>query len=141
MSNNIENIENQELTEPLIFQGLLSDAKISSLEPIYPLRALEFEHINNGKPVIFIWAHGVLLTTVGFALSLGGKLLSKLFGINQEIVFAEKTTLALGFIITILLYIIGKCATNNKTTVLNNIEKFFKNSPTQQQIVHKGSKK
>lgn len=136
-----QTIENEKLTETLNFQGLLSDAQIGSWQANYPLTALEFEHIKNGKPIIFMWAHGVLVATVGFALSLGGKILSKFFGVEQEIVFAEQIALALGFIIAIVLYIIGRCTTNNNKTVMADIEKHFKNSPTQREIVHKRGQK
>jgi hypothetical protein len=133
-------IENQQITETIPVHGLLSDANIGTWQADYPLTALDFEHIKNGKPITFNWANSILLTTVGFGLSLLGKGASQIMGVQQEIYIGEWVALGVGFIVSVILYLVGLVLPNDRKRVMKNIQEHFKNSPKQRQLV-KGEKK
>ena len=61
------------ITKTVIAENLLTDTSVGTWQEDYPLREVDFVHIKNGKPVIYIWANSVLLTTFGFGLNLLAK--------------------------------------------------------------------
>ncbi len=128
-------IENEQITETIPVHGLLSGANVGTWQADYPLTAIDYEHIKNGKPITFNWANSILLTTVGFGLNLLGKGASEMAGIQQEIYFGEWVALGVGFITSILLYLIGLMLPNDRKKIMKNIQDHFKNSPKQRQVV------
>ena len=128
-------IENQEITETIPVHGLLSGASIGTWQADYPLTALDFEYLKNGKPITFNWANSILLTTIGFGLNLAGKGASQLAGVQQQIYIGEWVALVIGLITSILLYSMGLALPNDRKRVLKEIQAHFKNSPKQRQVV------
>lgn len=128
-------IEDQNITETILVHGLLSGAAIGTWQADFPLTALDFEHIKNGKPITFNWANSILLTTIGFGLNLIGKGASQLAGIQQQIYVGEWIALGIGFAISIILYLIGFALPNDRKRVMKAIQEHFKNSPKQRQLV------
>ncbi|NOU26054.1 MAG: hypothetical protein HOO90_11035 [Methylotenera sp.] len=135
----MDNVENQQITETIPVYGLLSDANIGTWQADYPLTALDFEHIKKGKSLTFNWANSLLLTTIGFGLNLLAKGASQIAGIDQKIYIGEWIALALGFVLTLILYLIGLRLPNDRKKVMNNIEEHFNKSPKKRQVV-KGDK-
>lgn len=133
-------IENQQITETIPVHGLLSGASIGTWQADYPLTALDFEHIKNGKPVTYNWANSILLTTVGFGLNLIGKGVSRFAGVSQQIYVGEWVALGLGFLLSVILYLIGMALPNDRKKIMKDIQEHFKNSPKQRQVV-KGEQK
>lgn len=128
-------VENQQITETIPVHGLLSGANIGTWQADYPLTAIDFEHIKNGKPVTFNWANSILLATVGFGLNLIGKGASQVVGMQQPIYVGEWIALGFGVVVAIVLYGIGLALPNERKRVLREIQDHFKNSPKQRQVV------
>ncbi|WP_086775891.1 hypothetical protein [Vibrio coralliirubri] len=82
-------IENQQISETIPVHGLISGASIGTWQADYPLTALDFEHIKNGKPVTFNWANSILLATVGFGFNILGKGATTIAGVEQQIYIGE----------------------------------------------------
>ncbi len=95
-------IENQKISETIPVHGLLSGATIGTWQADYPLTALDFEHVKNGKPITFNWANSILLATIGFAFNVFGKYISQVAGISQDIHIGEWVILGVGLIISLL---------------------------------------
>ena len=128
-------VENQQITETIEVHGLLSGASIGTWQADYPLTAIDFEHIKNGKPVTFNWANSILLATVGFGLNLIGKGASQVVGVQQPIYVGEWIALGVGVVVAIVLYGIGVALPNERKRVMREIQHHFKNSPKQRQVV------
>lgn len=133
-------VENQQITETIPVHGLLSGANIGTWQADYPLTAIDFEHIKNGKPVTFNWANSILLATVGFGLNLLGKGASQVVGVQQPIYVGEWIALGFGVFVAIVLYGIGLALPNERKRVMKEIQDHFKNSPKQRQVVPGESK-
>jgi hypothetical protein len=128
-------IENQQITETIPVHGLLSGANIGTWQADYPLTALDFEYIKNGKPVTFNWANSFLLTSIGFGLNLLGKGVSQWTNVKQEIYIGEWIALGCGIALSFILYFIGLVLPNNRKRVMKEIQNHFKSSPKQRQVV------
>lgn len=128
-------IEGQNITETISVHGFLSGATIGTWQADYPLTALDFEHIKNGKPITFNWANSILLATFGFGLNLFGKGASQLAGVQQQIYFGEWLALGAGVLVCIVLYLIGVALPNDRKLIMKNIQEHFTNSPKQRQVV------
>lgn len=128
-------VENQQITETIPVHGLLSGANIGTWQADYPLTAIDFEHIKNGKPVTFNWANSILLATVGFGLNLIGKGASQVVGMQQPIYVGEWIALGFGVVVAIVLYGIGLALPNERKRIMREIQDHFKNSPKQRQVV------
>lgn len=135
-----DRIEDQEITTTIPVHGLLSGASIGTWQADYPLTAIDFEYIKNGKPITFDWAISLFLTTVGFGLSVFAKYASQFTGVQQEIYDGEWIALSVGVSLSVLLYLIGLLLPNNRREVMRTIEKHFKNSPRQRQLVKEAKK-
>lgn len=128
-------VENQQITETIPVHGLLSGANIGTWQADYPLTAIDFEHIKNGKPVTFNWANSILLATVGFGLNLIEKGASQVVGMQQPIYVGEWIALGFGVVVAIVLYGIGLALPNERKRVMREIQDHFKYSPKQRQVV------
>lgn len=133
-------IENEQITETIPVHGLLSGANIGTWQADYPLTAIDYEHIKNGKPITFNWANSILLTTIGFGLNLLGKGASEMAGVQQEIYIGEWIALGVGIIVSILFYLIGLALPNDRKKIMKKIQDHFNTSPKQRQVV-KGEEK
>lgn len=130
-----ERIENQEITRTIHVQGLLSGADVGTWQADYPLTALDFEHIKNGKPVTFNWANSILLTTIGFGMSIAAKYFTQLAGVQQQIYPGEWRALFGGIIVSVALYVLGLALPNDRKTVMRKIQNHFKTAPRKRQLV------
>jgi len=131
-------IENQQITETIPVHGLLSGASVGTWQADYPLTALDFEHIKNGKPVTFNWANSILLAAVGFGLNLLGKGASQL-GVQQQIYIGEWIAFGGAITVSVALYLVGLLLPNDRKRVMKEIQVHFKSAPKQRQVV-KGEK-
>jgi hypothetical protein len=128
-------IENQQISETIPVHGLLSGASIGTWQADYPLTAIDFEHITNGKPVTFNWANSILLATVGFGFNILGKGASTLAGIPQHIYIGEWIALGAGVLVSIVLYLVGLALPNDRKRVMKEIKDHFNNAPRHRQVV------
>lgn len=133
-------IENQQITETIPVHGLLSGASVGTWQADYPLTALDFEHIKNGKPITFNWANSILLAAVGFGLNLLGKGASQLAGIQQQIYIGEWIAFGSAIVVSAVLYSFGLFLPNDRKRVMKQIQEHFKSAPKQRQVV-KGEEK
>ncbi|RBO82382.1 hypothetical protein [Marinomonas aquiplantarum] len=124
-------IENQQISETIPVHGLISGASIGTWQADYPLTALDFEHIKNGKPVTFNWANSILLATVGFGFNILGKGATTLAGVEQQIYIGEWIALGAGVAISIILYIVGLALPNDRKRVMKEIKEHFNTAPKQ----------
>jgi hypothetical protein len=121
------------LTKTFVATDLLTDTAIGTWQEDYPLREVEFERIKNGKPVTFIWANSIFLTTLGFGLNLLAKGYSHFTDGTPPIHKGEWIALSSGLAVSVILYIIGLCLPNNRKKVMKTIEQHFKSAPTTRQ--------
>lgn len=128
-------IENQEITRTIQVQGLLSGADVGTWQADYPLTAVDFEHIKNGKPVTFNWANSILLTTLGFGMSIAAKYFTQLAGVQQQIYPGEWWAFVAGTLLAAVLYLLGLAMPNDRKTVMRKIQDHFKTSPRKRQLV------
>ena len=128
-------IENQQITETIPVHGLLSGASVGTWQADYPLTALDFEHIKNGKPVTFNWANSILLAAVGFGLNLLGKGASQLAGVQQQIYIGEWIAFGSAIAVSVALYLVGLLLPNDRKRVMKEIQVHFKSAPKQRQVV------
>jgi len=124
-----KNIRDREITETQLVPDLLTGTDIGTWQAEYLLREVEFERIKNGKPITFILAVSIALTTFGFGLNLLAKGYSNVANISK----GEWVALAAGIVLSVVLYIIGLCLPNNRKKVMKKIEKHFKEAPTKRQ--------
>jgi hypothetical protein len=128
-------IENQQISQTIPVHGLLSGASIGTWQADYPLTAIDFEYIKNGKPITFNWANSIFLATVGFGFNILGKGASTLAGIPQQIYIGEWITLGAGVFISIILYAFGLALPNDRKRVMKEIKEHFNNAPKHRQVV------
>lgn len=125
-------VTNQNITSTIRVEGVLADsATMGTWQADYQLTALEFEYIENGKPVTFNFANSILLTTFGYGFSLAPKMLSKLSKDTSGVTISdgEWITLAIGAGLVVLLYAIGLLMPNNRKKVMKKIRNHFEVSP------------
>lgn len=130
-----DRIVDQEITKTIPVLGLISGASVGTWQADYPLTAVDFEHIKNGKPITFNWANSILLTTIGFGMSIAAKFASQLAGVHQQIYIGEWVTLVAGTLVSVVLYLIGLAIPNDRKTVMRKIQDHFKTSPRKRQLV------
>ncbi|WP_194441047.1 hypothetical protein [Pseudoalteromonas simplex] len=128
-------IENQQIIETIPVHGLISGASIGTWQADYPLTALDFEHIKNGKPVTFNWANSILLATVGFGFNILAKGATTLAGVEQQVYIGEWIALGAGVAISIVLYLVGLALPNDRKRVMKDIKEHFNSAPKQRQVV------
>lgn len=133
-----ENIRNQQLDQTKVISGLSSGASIGTWQEDYPLTGRDYEHLRNGKPVIFNWANSILLTTIGLGLNILGKYLSQKAGVTITIYTGEWIALLIGFTISVVLYGIGLALPNDRKKIMKKLKDHFDNSPKKRQILEEG---
>ena len=122
------------LTETFMAEeDLLSGTTIGTWQEDYPLRQVEFEWIKNSKPMTFIWANSVLLTTLGFGLNLLAKGYSYITSNTPPIGKGEWIAFFSGLAFSAVLYVVGVFLPNNRKMVMTTIEEHFKNATTRRQ--------
>ena len=131
MANKI--FKDEDLTQTYEATDILSDTSIGTWQEDYPLTAIDFDRIKSGKPVTFIWAHSIILTTVGFGLNLVAKGISTWANVPQTISIGEWAALGIGIIVSIILYVVGRLLPNNRKIVMKNIETHFEKAPKRRQ--------
>ena len=124
-----KNVHGREITETQLVPDLLTGTDIGTWQAEYLLREVEFERIKYGKPITFIWAVSIALTTFGFGLNLLAKGYSDVASISK----GEWVALGVGIVLSVVLYIIGLCLPNNRKKVMKKIGKYFKEAPTKRQ--------
>jgi len=107
---------------------VLTDTSVGTWQEDYPLREVDFVHIKHGKPITYIWANSIFLTTFGFGLNL----LSKWY---SQITNGEWIAFGCGLSLSVILYLIGLMLPNERKRVMHDIEKHFKNAPKSRQAV------
>lgn len=117
------------ITETQIVPDLLTGTDIGTWQAEYLLREVEFERIKYGKPVTFNWANSIALTTIGFGLNLLAKGYTNVAIISK----GEWVAMSVGIVLSIVLYVIGRCLPNNRKKVMKKIEKHFEDAPTKRQ--------
>ena len=128
-------IKDQQITETIPVHGLISGATIGTWQADYPLTALDFEYIKNGKPMTFNWANSSLLTSFGFGLNLLGKGVSQFANVKQDIYIGEWIALGCGIGFSIILYSIGLVLPNNRKSIMKKIQDHFKKAPKRRQVI------
>lgn len=129
-------VQGREITETQIVPDLLTGTDIGTWQAEYLLREIEFERIKYGKPVTFIWANSIALTTVGFGLNLVAKGYSSVANISK----GEWVALSVGIALSVALYFIGLLLPNNRKKVMKKIEKHFEDAPTRRQVFKEQNK-
>lgn len=114
-------------------EDLLSGTSIGTWQEDYPLRQVEFEWIKDSKPMTFIWANSILLTTFGFGLNLLAKAWSHFTTDTPPIGRGEWIAFFSGLAASAVLYIVGVFLPNKRKKVMTKIEEHFKNAPTRRQ--------
>jgi hypothetical protein len=112
-----------------VVNDILSGTDIGTWQAEYLLRKVEFERIKHGTLLIFTWANGIALTTVGFGLNLIAKGYSAIDNVSK----GEWVALVIGAVASILLYLIGLCLPNEQKKVMKKIQKHFEDAPTKKQ--------
>ena len=130
-----ENISNQQLYQTMVVAGLSSGASVGTWQADYPLTGRDFEHLRNGKPVTFNWANSILLATIGFGLNILGKYLSQKAGVTITIYIGEWIALAVGVVVSIVLYLIGLALPNDRKSIMKKLKDHFDNSPKKRQML------
>ncbi len=125
-----KNVQGKEITETQFFPNLLTGADIGTWQAEYLLREVEFERIKNGKPITFILAVSIALTTLGLGLNLLGKGYTDITSISK----GEWVALGIGIALSVVMYCIGLCFPNDRKKVMKKIEEHFKEAPTKRQV-------
>ena len=123
------------ITQTVIAENLLTDTSVGTWQEDYPLREVDFVHIKNGKPVTYIWANSVLLTTFGFGLNLLAKWFPQTDSNIPQITNGEWIAFGCGIGISGILCIVGLMLPNERKKVMNDIKSHFKSAPKSRQAV------
>jgi membrane associated rhomboid family serine protease len=119
----------QQIETTLYPKDFLSGATVATIQAEFPLTDGDYLRLKNGKPVTLALANGVCFAVIGFAFGLLPKLLSNFSDKPEALSKYEWIALAIGIVITILLYVIGLFLPNERKTMARKIEEHFKNSP------------
>ena len=130
-----DRIENQQITETILVQGLLTGAAIGTWQADYPLTGRDYEHLKNGKPITFNWANSILLTSVGIALTILGKYISQKTDQSVVIYKGEWIALGVGILISVALYLVGLLIPNDRKRLMKKLKEHFDNSPKKRQLL------
>ena len=134
-----ENISNQVILQTVQVANLLSGTSIGTWQEDYPLTGRDYEHLKNGKPITFDWANSIFLTSIGIGLTLIGKYISGQTDPTVVIYKGEWLALAVGLIISIILYVIGLLLPNDRKKIMNKLKEHFDNSPKKRQLLKDGN--
>ncbi len=126
----------EQATEPYLIPDLLSGTSVGTWQEDYPLREVDFERIKLSKPITFVWANSLLLTSFGFGLSLIAKGYSDVSAIKT----GEWIALSVGLLCSVAMYSIGILLPNKRKEVMKKIEEHFKKAPTSRQAFRGDSK-
>jgi len=123
------------ITQTVLADDLLTGTSVGTWQEDYPLREVDFVHIKHGKPITYIWATSILLTTFGFGLNLLAKWYSQTNNEISQITNGEWIAFGCGVFFSVILYVIGLMLPNERKKVMNNIESHFKDAPKSRQAV------
>lgn len=127
--------KNQQLNTPIVIGDLLSDQSITTIQTPFLLTQVDFVYLCGRPPMTASWATNLLFAVVGYAVSLGPKLLATLKGEPSQVSSAEWTTIALGIALALMLYAIGLAMPNERKNLLKRISDHFKNAPASHHVV------
>jgi hypothetical protein len=119
------NYEGQEFTETVHGRGFLTGTGVSMLREGYVLDEADFLRLKNGKQLTGSWATGMFLVVLGFAISLGPKVLPFIGGQKVDITKWDLVTLAVGTVISAALWVIGRLLPNERRKLMKTMEHYF----------------
>lgn len=130
--------ENEVITTTLAIDSLLTGAAIGTLQEDFLLCEADFVRLKNTGTPLTSWSFNFLFASIGYLLSIVPKWLSQLAGKSDGVSDAEWTVLAIGFLLSGLLYLIGRCFRNERKELLNKMEQHFRAAPKSRQVIREG---
>ena len=125
----------KQLSAPIFVGGELVDAtRLQHLQQIYPLTEVEYVYLRSNVSVSAGLAVGILGGWIGYAISLGPKVVDK--GL-KEISGGEAATLVGVGLIAIISYVLGRFLPSDKGRTLASIGKHFEESRPNVSIVRR----
>lgn len=130
-------IQSKTFTESYpIKEDIRQEARIEiAQEPFYLVEA-DFIRLKHDRPAIFIWAERLLIASLGYGLSLIGKVVSGLVtGQTPEIKIWELITFLAALFIGLITIIIGHFLPNERKNVINDIQNHFRSAPRSRKLL------
>lgn len=98
----------------------------------YPLGALEFEYLLNGKPTILKYTTGFFFALIGYLITIVPKLFNQYFDNQPNMVTkGDWCAIIFGIVIIFITYVISLLCPNNYKKTVQSIESHFKQAKTQ----------
>jgi hypothetical protein len=119
-------LNNQRIDQPVVVADVMNGQTIAMIQTIYPLTEADFVRLKGGTPITAAAAAMIFSGVVGYAIGLGPKLQSLITGDPPLWDNSEIKTIAGWSAISLVIYLIGFCLPNERTTVMKKLSKHFK---------------
>lgn len=131
-------LSNQRIEQPVVVADVMNGQTIAMLQAVYPLSEADFVRLKGGAPVTAAAAVMILSGVVGYAIGLGPKLESLITSDQPLMSNGELKTIAGWSAISLVIYLIGFCLPNERTSVMKKLSNHFKAAKASTHIVGGG---
>lgn len=125
----------RQLSQPIVVADVLNGESIATLQSVFALTEADFLRLQGGPPITATLAAVIFSGVVGYAISLGPKLETMLSGGQAQLTSGETKTIAIGVVVSAVLYVIGYLLPNDRKKVLSRIASHFQKTRASTHIV------
>ncbi|WP_313317477.1 hypothetical protein [Pseudomonas sp.] len=133
------NYTNTNITETVVLSQALSGNSIASIQAIYPFTEADYVRLDSQGNIVKTWATSFLFVAIGSAVTLLQNVFKDGLERPNDIAPGDLVVLAVLSLVTVLLFAVSAFVPNEKKKLMKRIDKFFKNSPSQNHFF-RGSK-
>lgn len=130
--------ENEVITTTVAIDSLLTGAAIGTLQEDFLLCEADFLRLKNTGTPLTSWSFNLLFASIGYLLNIIPKWLSQMAGKPDGVSDAEWIVLAIGFLLSGLLYLVGIFLKNERKELLDRMEQHFRAAPKSRQVIRRG---
>lgn len=133
-------VSGQTLTQTYIVDAeIVGEPMLGSLQPDFPLCESDFDWLIEHRSTLREWSIGMLLLSLGYAVSIAAKYLAGLFSQSQSTVDSwELWALSIGLLITVLLFLASLCFPGKRQRIVRRIREHFETYPRQRHVIRTG---
>jgi len=131
-------LNNQQINKPVVVADVMNGQTIAMLQTVYALSEADFVRLKGGTPITAKAAGMIFSGVVGYAIGLGSKLESLITGDQSLMSIGEIKTIAGWSFFSLVVYAIGFCLPNERTSVMKKLSNHFKATKSSTHIIGGG---
>lgn len=133
-------VTGQTLTQTYVVDAeIVGEPMLGSLQADFPLCESDFDWLIEHRSTLREWSIGMLLLSIGYAVSVAAKYLAIQFDRGQSHVESwELWALAIGLLITFVLFVASLILPGKRERIVRRIREHFETHPRQRHIIRTG---